>query len=137
MITLKVVVAWSMDIVLFFDAIVHQAICKFWKIYSKIFQNFSFLISALIVFARFWRILRVINGVIVGTKSDADKRARYLKKKITLLENHEYDNQVFQENLQEAIEENARLNLLRRVNKFTKASPQSLDHWEREIWYIW
>ena len=69
--------------------------------FSKIFQ---FLISALIVFARFWRILRVINGVIVGTKSDADARARYLKKKITLLENHEYDNQVFQENLQEATE---------------------------------
>lgn len=88
--------------------------------FSKIFQ---FLISALIVFARFWRILRVINGVIVGTKSHADTRARYLKKKIALLENHEYDNQVFQENLQEAIEENARLNLLRRVYKFIKREP--------------
>ena len=72
----------------------------------------------MIVFARFWRILRVINGVIVGTKSDADTRARYLKKKIALLQNHEYDNQAFQENLQEAIEENARLNLLRKVFKF-------------------
>ena len=71
----------------------------------------------MIVFARFWRILRVINGVIVGTKSDADTRARYLKKKIALLQNHEYDNQAFQENLQEAIEENARLNLLRKVFK--------------------
>ena len=69
--------------------------------------------SALIVFARFWRILRVINGVIVGTKQDADTRAKYLKKKIALLENHEYDNKNFQENLQEATEENARLNLLR------------------------
>ena len=92
--------------------------------FSKISQ---FLISALIVFARFWRILRVINGVIVGTKADSDTRARYLKKKITLLENHEYDNQVFQENLQEAIEENARLNLLRRVHQLT-GSPHSLDH---------
>ena len=78
----------------------------------------QFLISALIVFARFWRILRVINGVIVGTKADADTRARYLKKKISLLENHEVDNQAFQESLQEAIEENARLNLLRRVFKY-------------------
>ena len=43
MISLKVVVAWSMDIVLFFDAIGHQAICEFLKIYSRytIFQNFS------------------------------------------------------------------------------------------------
>ena len=81
--------------------------------FSQFSTIFQFLISALIVFARFWRILRVINGVIVGTKSDADTRARYLKKKISLLENHEYDNQVFQENLQEAIEENVRLNLLR------------------------
>ena len=72
----------------------------------------------MIVFARFWRILRVINGVIVGTKSDADTRARYLKKKIALLQNHEYDNQTFQENLQQAIEESARLNLLRMVFKF-------------------
>ena len=111
-----------MDIVLFFDAIVHQAICEFEKFI--IIHGQQFLISALIVFARFWRILRVINGVIVGTKSDADTRARYLKKKITLLENHEYDNQVFQENLQEAIDENARLNLLRRVYKITKGSPE-------------
>ena len=80
----------------------------------QFFKIFQFPILALIVFARFWRILRVINGVIVGTKSDADTRARDLKKKIAVMENHEYDNQVFQENLQEAIEENARLNLLRR-----------------------
>ena len=72
---------------------------------------------ALIVFARFWRILRVINGVIVGTKQDADTRVSHLKKKIALLQSNEYDNRNLQENLQEAIEENARLNLLSRAFK--------------------
>ena len=87
----------------------------------------------MIVFARFWRILRVINGVIVGTKSDADTRARYLKKKIALLRNHEYDNQTFQENLQEAIEENARLNLLRKVFKFMSILTSWRSETRREI----
>ena len=69
------------------------------------------------MFARFWRILRVINGVIVGTKQDADTRVSHLKKKIALLQSNEYDNRNLQENLQEAIEENARLNLLSRAFK--------------------
>ena len=40
----------------------------------------------------------------LSTKADADTRAQYLKKKKSILENPEFDNQAFQESLQEAIE---------------------------------
>ena len=53
----------------------------------------------------------------LSTKADADTRAQYLKKKKSILENPEFDNQAFQESLQEAIEKNNRLNLLKRVFK--------------------
>ena len=69
-------------------------------------------ISALIVFARFWRILRVINGVIVGTKQDGDTRVRHLKKKIAIMKNQEFDNGSLKVSLDEVMEENVRLNLL-------------------------
>ena len=41
----------------------------------------------------------------------------HLKKKIALLQSNEYDNKSLQANLQEAIEENARLSLLSRAFK--------------------
>ena len=69
-------------------------------------------ISALIVFARFWRILRVINGVIVGTKQDGDARVKHLKKKIAIMKNQEFENGSLKVSLDEITEENVRLNLL-------------------------
>ena len=57
----------------------------------------------------------------------------FVKKNITLLQNHEYDNQTFQENLQEAIEENARLNLLRKVFKFMSILTSWRSETRREI----
>ena len=66
----------------------------------------------MIVFARFWRILRVINGVIVGTKQDGDTRVRHLKKKIAIMKNQEFDNGSLKVSLDEVMEENVRLNLL-------------------------
>ena len=69
-------------------------------------------ISALIVFARFWRILRVINGVIIGTKQDGDTRVKHLKKKIAIMKNQQFDNDSLKSSLDEVMEENVRLNLL-------------------------
>ena len=66
----------------------------------------------MIVFVRFWRILRVINGVIIGTKQDADARVRHLKKKVAIMKNQEFDNDSLKASLDEVMEENVRLNLL-------------------------
>ena len=67
----------------------------------------------MIVFVRFWRSLRVINGVIVGTKHESDSRARYLKKKIATMKPLETENLSLKSNLDEANEENIRLKLLK------------------------
>merc|ERR1711962_1593740 len=91
---LIVIVAWSLDIVLFFDQVVDTAF-------------------SLIVFARFWRILRVINGVIVGTKQDADARVRHLKKKVAIMKNQVFDNDSLKVSVDEAMEENMKLTLFK------------------------
>ena len=79
---------------------------------AKVNQFLVNIFSALIVFARFWRILRVINGVIIGTKQDADARVRHLKKKVAIMKNQEFDNDSLKASLDEVMEENVRLNLL-------------------------
>ena len=79
---------------------------------AEVNQFLVYIFSALIVFVRFWRILRVINGVIIGTKQDADARVRHLKKKVAIMKNQEFDNDSLKASLDEVMEENVRLNLL-------------------------
>ena len=89
------------------------------------------IISALIVFARFWRILRVINGVIVGTKQDGDTRVKHLKKKIAIMKNQEFDNGSLKISLDEVMEENVRLNLLQERLEEDDGRQGSMHQWFR------
>ena len=98
-----------------------------WK--QKTQVDFNDWISALIVFARFWRILRVINGVIVGTKQDSDTRVKHLKKKIAIMKNQEFDNGSLKISLDEVMEENVRLNLLQERLEEDDGRQGSMHQW--------
>jgi len=64
---LVVIVAWSLDVVLLVDPyLVHSAV-------------------SLMVFVRFWRIIRVLNGTMVTVKSDANARVHKHKKRLAEL----------------------------------------------------